>query len=239
MSPTPIPTAADISKMMRLPSIQAAFAEESAAVEAAAADARKAALDEKAAVQHELDELASQSAGMGVDIAQLEHEIHELQRQRNTITAAMQRSKARLRTIAIAIRDEHGGRLITHVVNYLNGMAENATNFAEVHAARMSKAGTNILGDAILKPSTEGTEKAQEMRQSAIDLRHAAENIAALELEAIAPQEIRRRIQAELEIVGLTLYNGTLPESMITRQVHAEGAGQERGVEQLPPKIAA
>lgn len=238
-SATPALDKAMIDKLLAVPSIQAAFAEATAGEEATAAAARAAVLEAKAKTDRELAELASQDDSIGLSVAQLENELADLKRQRYTIRIAMQRGNARRRDLDLALRDQHGNRLVIHVVNYLRNTATNAELDAESQAALTAPAGKNIMGNNIMKPCPKAQAKAAELRDAAIGLREAAAAIEALETEPAAPQEIRRRIQTKLEAIGLTLYRGDLPEHLVSRQVHAQGAGQERSVEQLAPKIAA
>lgn len=228
-----------LAKLLAMPQIKSAFAEATAAEEASAAAARKAVLDEKAEVANSVDALAADRDGLGVEIAQRLQVVRELQRRQRQLGDEITRQKMRHRRLEVALRDEHGGAIINHVANYLRSMADQAEHRAEFEAARRDRAGESITGKPILKPSRAGQAKAEELRHAVEGLRAAAESVTALEHEPVAPQELRRQIQAVLEGIGLTLYTGDLPEHMLSRQVHAQGEGQHRSVEQLASKIAA
>lgn len=228
-----------LAKLLEMPAIKRSLAEATAAEEAAAAAARKTVLDERAEVAHSVDALAADHEGLGVEIAQRLQEVHELQRQQRKLGEELSRQKMRHHRIEVTLRNEHGGALVTHVANYLRCAADHAEYLAGFQAAIRDHAGENIRGEAILKPSPEGQAKSEELRHAVEGLRAAAEHVAALEHEPVAPQELRRQIQAVLEGIGLTLYTGDLPPQFLSRQVHSQGAGQHRSVEQLPSKIAA
>lgn len=236
---TPAIDQAMFDKLLAVPAIQAAFAEATAGEESTAAAARAAALEAKAEIDHELDDLASQDAVLAAAIAQMEGEINAMKRDRYANGIAKQRSNVRRRDLEIALRDQHGNRLIFHVCNYLKNTAMNAELESERQAALKSPVGKSVMGNTIMKADPKAQAKAAELRDAATGLREVAAAIAALETEPVAPQELRRRIQTKLEAIGLTLYQGALPEHMVSRQVHARGAGQEHSVELLAPKIAA
>jgi hypothetical protein len=238
-STTPAIDQAMLDKLLAVPAIQAALAESTAGEESTAAAARAAALEAKSESENALAEITSQRDGLDLAIAQLEDEINAMKRDRYTVSIAMQRASGRLRDLEHALREQHGGKLIAHVCNYLRNTAQNASLEAERQDTLKAPAGRNIMGQAVMKPDRKAAAKAVELNDAATGLRETADAIEALAVEPIAPQEIRRQIQAQLEKIGLTLYQGTLPEHMISRQVHSIGEGQERSVELLAPKIAA
>lgn len=238
-STTPAFDPAMFDKLLAVPAIQAAFAEATAGEESTAAAARAAALEAKADAELELAELTSQDNSIGVSVAQLEDELADLKRQRYTVSIAIQRANVSRRDQEHALREQHGGHLVAHVVNYLQMTADNATREAERQGDLVAPAGKNVMGNFVMRPCPKAAAKAAELRDAAIGLRETADAIAALEIEPVSPQEIRRRIQTALEAIGLTLYAGSLPEHMVSRMVHAQGPGQERSVELLAPKIAA
>lgn len=228
-----------LAKLLEMPALKRAFAEASAAEEAAAEEARAAALAAKAEAQRTHAELVDGRNAIDAAIAVVEDEIRALKEKRYGVEMEIQRTDVQIRNFERALRDQHGGRLVTHVRNYLSSVADTAVRQAESEAAKQESAGRNLHGVEIMRPARAGQAMAVELREAADALRAVAARVAALEHAPVAPQELRRRIQTDLESIGLTLYQGPLPEHMVSRLVHARGDDQERAVELLPPNAAA
>lgn len=204
-------TASDISRLeqiLQLPAIKQAFDEATQAEEDQAAAARAAVLAKIASAENALEAQKGMAAGLAAEIGHAREHLNDLLARNVQQAEETKRQGRHLTDLNRTLDRDHGGNLIKQVVRHLRAQ-ETAMRDQAARLEVLQVQARNHFGDVVLKPDEVSKGKAAEKRAMADRMEIAWREIESLERAAIAPAEIKRRINQAVAGLGL----GQLRES--------------------------
>lgn len=204
------PQLIDVNKLAKIPAIKAAMDLASAEAEQLAAAARQEVLDqlfEAEAAMAAMKETASAHVAEAETLAAQQADLAE---RRTEHEYQMQAQDRALRDLERTLNQEHGGSMITTAVRLLASRAQSMRARAELERSRKLRR-ADWRGDLHLIPDPVADASAVKLDADVTACEAARTEIAALQYEPLAPQEIQRRINAAVAPLGVTVAAEDVP----------------------------